>query len=492
MHFFFWIALLAGCTAPYENAGSLQVSAAGSGQYEIFLLQESQAQPLLSQGMGTFNQAKSLPAGQYILLADCSYKKVTVYSGQTTQEWAHVVEFVPPAGRKEQDLFVVRCNRYPQIHAVQEIRNRFQLRVFGGKTEIWAGMSSVTFSPSALKSELLRFPLAAVRVIAGTQSPSASYGEIPYFVSQLQNGVSITQGQKTNHWQFLMPGAYSITMNGTEQVLKLAAGQTYEVQSASLRFAAEGLQEEEYTRMTGSPPLVYIEEQFPFAVNTEILVLSGELRYRLDGSRKTELLTLQPGETHVHPLKTIWVESGCASWDLECAGQRKVYLYEEGGAYPFLESISDVPILYEGEGLLLSLEGSRGIRYRLSKEPHSRVKLGKIRVIPQPTYQQGYSTDLLRLESIQAPQVGVSHDVAYEKPTVFTVIVGNYRLRRYTNGPNGQRAATDFIVSAQFAKETVKVVPFYLSLPKFQKMQKKYEEWTTPHPHIDSYFIRRF
>lgn len=486
-----WLTLfLFSCSDPTTKSGYLHVAAGGDGQYEVFLLQESQSQPLLSQGMGVFNQAKALPPGQYVLLADCSYKTVTLYAGQTTKEWAHQVTFTRPLGRTEEDLFLVRCNRYPQIHAVQEIRNRFHLWVFGGKTEIWAGMSSLTFSPSISQSESLRFPLAAVRVVATETHPS--YGEIPYFVSQLQHGVSITQGQKANQWQFLLPGDYSITMNGTEQIIKLAAGQIQEIQSASLRFSAEGLEEAEYTRLTGSPPLVYIEDQYPFAVNADILVLAGALRYRLDGSRKTKTLQLQSGEKHVHPLNTIWVESGCATWDLECAGQRKIYLYEVGSAYPFLESISDVPILYEGEDLLLGLEGSRGIQYRLPKQPHARVKIGKVKVIPQPVYQPGYSTDLLRLEATQSTQLGVSHDISFEKPTVFTLLVGNYRLMRYTNAPNNQRNASDFTVSVQFAKETVKIVPFYLPLPKYQKMQKKFEEWTTPHPHIDSYFIQRF
>jgi len=481
-----------GCTQKEDPPGTLLVVAEGKGAYEIFHMQETENSQLISQGMGVFNEPKLVPPGQYVLLADCSYKVVTLYPNQITREVVHQVEFLPPQGRGERELFWVQCSRYPQIHAVQEIRNRFALQVFGGKRDILAGMSSLTFSLEGEAPSHLRFQLSALRVVA--ERNEASYGEIPYFVSQVQKGVSLTQEQKTNHWQFLLPGIYSVTMNGTERVVELLDNHTYELSSALIRFEAPHLDQAGYTKITGSPPFVFIEDQFPFSVNTDILILSGSLRYRLDGSRKTDTLTVGPGEQKKIELQTVFVESGCASWDLECAGQRKVQLYDEGSAYPFLDSVSDVPIMYQGDSVLLGVEGARGLLYRLpKKEPHLQLKMGKLKVIPQPLFQLGYMTDLLRLEPGQSTvQSGVSHDISYEKPTTFSLIVGTYRLARYTNGPNNFRASLEQNLTVLFGKETVKVMPYYLPLSKYQKVAGKFEEWMNPRQSIDSYFLHRF
>ena len=73
-------------------------------------------------------------------------------------------------------------------------------------------------------------------------------------------------------------------------------------------------------------------------------------------------------------------------------------LYRKGENYPFMESISDIPILYLGSDIQVGIAGSRDIRVNIPAMKNNVVfATGTLILEPELIPSKAYITDLVRL-----------------------------------------------------------------------------------------------
>src|SRR6476620_2969018 len=72
-----------------ERAGELLVRAPNPGSFEIYRIESEEPLQFISEQVGEFNQPLKLPAGHYLILADCSYENVILRPDENRTLVAH-------------------------------------------------------------------------------------------------------------------------------------------------------------------------------------------------------------------------------------------------------------------------------------------------------------------------------------------------------------------------------------------------------------------
>ncbi len=469
-----------------EQQGFLQVLAPKAGSYEIYDIVGGKNLQFVAQHTGAFNKEVPLPPGRYLVLADCSHQLVTIYPREISRLSAHMINFLPPTPPQEGDLFTIQCSRYQKSHLRQQLHNRYVLFLIDQAEELLVGMTPLSIPLKAgagagklPEPQVITLALASLQV---TADPGMGSGEVPYFVSPTKNLAVITQGQKMQRRQFLLPGSYVVGLNGSALALDLKAGEERSISAAGLRLSTSPRwNAETFTQVRGSPFHVEFNEGGHVLLpDTTYAVLPGKGQLSLVGesvSKGVELVSAQVSEV---PLHSVLVESGCSPWEWDCLGKREVSLYRQGEQYPFLESITDVPIPYFAGDIYLGVEGSSGLRYHIEASARDTVlHLGKITFVPQAQHQAGHVTELVRLEALHNPYVGYSFDIEAEGPSTLTVIAGSYVLSRYftTNSFDGRRSQIKQTVNVRpGGLETVEV-SYFLSENKAKIINEKMSKW---------------
>jgi hypothetical protein len=86
---------------------------------QIYRVDSESPLQLVSEHVGTFNEDVKLPAGRYLVLADCSSESVRVYAGQRKELVAHQINFLPAMAPAEQDRFSIQCERAEKTRSRQ-------------------------------------------------------------------------------------------------------------------------------------------------------------------------------------------------------------------------------------------------------------------------------------------------------------------------------------------------------------------------------------
>lgn len=478
-----------GCHFPGSD-GTLNVSGSKGGLYEIYRVDSENPIQLVSELVGTFNEDVKLPAGNYLVLADCSSQSVRIYAGKRKQLTAHQINFVPAMAPAEDDKFSIQCKRAEKTRSRQYFSNRFSLSMIGESHDILVGMVplSLEFSDETKAGAVKSFLLSAIKVEASPNTP----GDLSYFVSPAADLVSVTEKQQFGKWLYLLPGNYEVEVNGTKMKVTLADGEKRIISPAFIKvMTSPKVDLDLSSQIRGTPLFVEVNDGHWFNLNEEYAVLPGQTMLRLSGSTQPKVVELEEGESLHLPARSIKVDQGCSPWEWNCLGDLEVRLYQPGQPFPFTTGVTDVPLLFFEPEVQVGVEGSRNVRYRMPKGiSDSEIHLGYLEIIPKPVYVKGQITDLLRVEAHDAGLSGVTLDVVFDRPTRMPLVAGQYQVVHYvmSTGVDGVRRRTSQVLKIN-KEQTIRLpIQVYLSEKRMTAIRKPLvDSASTPSTAIDTH-----
>ena len=476
-----------GCETK-ARVGYLKVLAPRSeGSFDIYRIANESPLQFVSEEAGHFNAEVPLAPGSYLVLADCSSETIIIYPDQHATLVAHRVEFVPPHKPDAKDGFSIQCSRSDHTKSRQLISGCYELNILDGKRDLLVGMVPMhvdfTTMTGPHQPRVLTYKLSGLQVadFPGNRQ------DVDYFISPADELIAATKYQQFGRWEFLLPGRYAIEVNGTKMQVTMPEGQERIIKPALLRVAtSQDIDLDLPARIKGSPWLVEINNGHWLSFNETYPMLPGEATISISGSTESVDIDLVEGETKELQARSVTVDSGCAKVHPgeanSCLGEKGVSLYVPEEPYPFIESVTDIPILFidEDTPVLVGIEGSRDIVYEVPATVRDKtLAVGYAKMIPVAQHRPGQITDLVRVDSTGAPVSGHTLDINLERNTVMPLFAGNYKLDQFlsvTSGENSSRQNT----SRNFTIETGKTIeiefPVSWSEKKFSTMKKK-------HPH---------
>jgi hypothetical protein len=429
------LILTCGCVGDV-NQGTLTVQASSEGRYDVFKIANDKPLQLVSEIVGSFNVPIGLDPGRYLVLADCSSETIVVKSGRDVKLIADEVNFNPPKDIQQHDeSFIIQCTRHEETQTRQRLANQFRLNVLRGEWDILTGMTS--FRVSAVDKakhpdEPMKtsFDLAALRVSSFENARAGTR----YFVSPVESLVSLTESQVLGDWLFLLPGKYSVELNGSATQVDLTENHIQSLMPAFLRVEAPAEADLSLgPSIQGNSISVEINGGHWLSLNETYPVLPGAAKLRLLGSDTEHDVSLVSGQLNEQKVRSILVSLHCPPWDWGCLGSRRIFLYTKDAHYPFAQGITDVPLLFFDTEAWITVEGSREIRFEIPRNQlHFTAKTSTVRINPVQEFKPGLITDLVRVESMGNQFVGNTLDLSVEESSTLYLLPGSYQLIQYT------------------------------------------------------------
>lgn len=440
---------LASCTKQSAIRGSLFIHSPSSDSFEIFRVTSEQPFQYVSEHAGNYNTQINLVPGKYLVLADCSSQLVVISPGQTTKLIAGELEFIAPEGIDTNTSdFNIQCQQSQLTNAKQTLSNQYKLNLITGKHDILVGM--VPYKINMLDESQPNIAFSkSVKLGAIKVSSQHSFAKKPkFFVSPTNQLIDTTASQVFGQWILLLEGNYNIEVNGSKLAVGIKSGETKEIETAL--FTAETSEAIDLgwaEKVKGSPHLLKINDEHNLRFNEKTALLSSPQSIRIEGSSRTKEISLEPNEEFKLDVRSITVKRGCSPWEWNCLGKTEVLLYEDEQPYPFVESISDMPILLfdSDQPLWVGLDGSRDLKYKVNNAKSDvQINTGILKLVPMPAPKTNQITDLVRVESLGQNFSGNSLDISLTKVTEMPLITGSYLLSTFNtlSTQEGERRKT--------------------------------------------------
>lgn len=473
------IGIMGPACEKQPDPGFLKVEAPGAGTFEIYRIANESPLQAVSEQTGRFNEDVALAPGSYLVLADCSSETVVIYPGVHERLTAHRLRFMPPHTPSGRDNFGVQCSRSDKTKSRQHLSSSYELTVIHGKRDLLVGMVPMHVDFTGMSdpesSKDLTYRLSALQVA----NFEGNTQEISYFISPVDELIAATKYQRFGSWEYLLPGRYVVEVNGTRMQVDLTEGEERVVKPALLKVTTSPeIDLDQPARIKGSPWLVEINTGHWLNFNETYPVLPGVATVAISGSSQSIEIALTEGEATELKARSITVNSGCAEGDEACLGDRAVSLALPDEPYPFLESVSDIPVLFIDRGLpvLVGVEGSRDITYEIPANVRDKtVHIGYVQLTPEPQYRPGQVTDLVRIEGTGAPFGGHTLDIALEKPTLMPLIAGTYHLAQFISGTTADIDRRNLTrgVTVEAGKTVDVSFPVYFTEKKYNAYKKR-------------------
>jgi hypothetical protein len=455
--------------------GELFLKAPGDGSYEIYRIANESPLQFISEQSGKFNQNVSLSPGRYLVLSDCSSETVTIYPETQKVLTIHRITFEPPMPPKAEDSFAIQCSQSEKTKSLQNLNRQFELFLIHGKRDLLVGMVPIHIDFTAMEhpyeSKHITYKLAGLQV-----GQNNYHFDATYFVSPVDRMIAATKYQPFGTWEFLLKGRYTIEVNGTTMDVTLSEGEMRIIKPALFKVStSESIGLAQPAKLKGSPWMIEINSGHWLTFNESYPVLPGNAIVGINGS--SQFLELPVAEDQVIDLqaRSVTVDSLCQPEDISCFGSHNISLYEPEEPYPFVESISDIPILFidQAKPILIGVEGSRDITYEINTTTRDRtVKLGYLKLIPQPQHRVGHTTDLVRINTMGPPYRGHSLDINLENPTMMPLIEGTYKFEHFVAVPEGDRRNLDRTITIEPGKTFELSFPVFLTEKKWLSLKK--------------------
>lgn len=472
------ILLVPACTEKNET-GQLFIESSVPGYYEIYKISGESPFQFTSEQTGEFNKDVALAPGSYLVLSDCSSESVIIYPNQQRRLVSHRVEFIPPHVAEKRDGFSIQCNRSEKTRSRQNISGRFELNVIHGKRDMLVGMVPVHINFEELDQpdlpKTLKYQLSALKV----ESVADLSQSFSFFISPQDEMIAATKYQAFGNWDFLLPGKYVLEVNGSRMLVELAAGERRTIQPARLRVTSgEEVDLNTATRITGSPWLIEVNGGHSLNFNETYPILPGKISINISGSAQTAEYELVEGQSLEVPVNSIMVHNRCKQDEISCEGGRTITLSFPEETYPFIESVTDIPVLYidNGTPVHVGIEGSRDVVYEIKGDNRNQqLYTGLVRLVPVIQFKQGQTTDLVRVDGIEPLTKGHTLDLSLEEPTLMPLIAGSYHLAQFLSSSTseGDRRQNDRRINIQKGDLQEIEFPVYLSEKKWQLFRKK-------------------
>ncbi len=492
------LILLGACDRKPEQ-GYLRVDAPAAGSFEIYRIANETPLQFISEQAGSFGKELSLAPGSYLVLADCSSEQVIIYPGLHEQLAVHRIEFVPPHVPLALDSFSIQCSRSDKTRSRQLIEGRYELNMFAGKRDLLVGMVPMHVELEAVPSKASPDKSAESAVDKSREATAkhrlsalqvadfeGNKDDVSFFVSPVDELISVTKYQRFGHWEFLLPGHYALEVNGTRMQVDLHEGEERIIKPALLKVSTSSTVDlDQPAKIKGSPWLVEINAGHWLNFNEVYPILPGTAQVGISGSSQTVEINPAEGQALELNARSVSVDLGCPTEELSCKGDRDISLSLTDEPYPFVESVSDIPILFidEGTPVLVGVGGSRDIAYEVPASVRDKtLSVGYVKLVPVPVHRPGQQTDFARVDALGAPLAGHTLDIILERPTLMPLIAGAYQLTHFVSGnaPEAGRQNHNLNFHVDPGKTVTLEFPVYLSEKKFAAWKKAHHYKADP------------
>lgn len=471
-------SLLSACQKSEKNGSLLINAASGDIPIEIFKISDDEKSfNLTGEVIGKPNSPVQLTPGTYLVMADCSHELIVVRPGELVELNLTKVKFLTPDLDFDSSTLSIQCDKFRASIFRQQITGQFELNVLEGSRNILVNMSPLNLK---LTKDHMHNPLviklAALKVGDNSKDTSRTTTE-KYFVSLLEGTVSVTKPVRLGHWFLGIPGKYDVSINGSSVRTTLFEGQSTVFQLGKLKVASpQSLDLSLISKIRGYPYVITINGTHELLPNETYHLLPGVLNISLDNSNQRTVVEIYENTLTKIPLKSVKISIDCAPWEWECLGKGEIMLYRKGENYPFMESISDIPILYLGSDIQVGIAGSRDIRVNIPAMKNNVVfATGTLILEPELIPSKAYITDLVRLAAIQHPITGKTLDISKLHPTKMRLVAGRYKIEFYQSslGTNEERWHTRKSIVISENNITKIKIPFHVKEKNYNKLVKK-------------------
>lgn len=428
MRRYFLVLLVFSAVLPLTQAcvqaqphGALLIKADTTNQvpYSIYRIAANKPLQLLARHQGTYNHQLSLPASEYLVLADCSHAKVQIKAGQLTELHALHLEFVP-LPQVQKSYFPLQCSQFEALDLRQSFRNKFRFWLL--KPQVNLRIAAKPLAIDFKDKHYLRYDLSALRVGANAQAQQTRQKE-DYFIYPQGNLLAVTKRQQVGQWISLLAGEYVVEFNGTSITVSLQAREQLTLPTASLVIAANNASVSDVALFNTGKTIYY---------NQPFITLPTTLRLSL---HRTSLpLTLKLTDAMTITARSIVLVPPCVT-ETACQEQHlQFFLYEQGEKIPFVSAKIGERVFFARANVSVAIEGTQGITYRLPDSNRDTVfKLGKLKVNYSQHRNSKRYTDLLRLEAQGRSMTGNSMDLRFGGEHGTLLIAGRYRVAHYVS-----------------------------------------------------------
>ncbi|MEN9529720.1 MAG: hypothetical protein RI932_1593 [Pseudomonadota bacterium] len=346
-----------------------------------------------------------------------------------------------------------------------EWKNRREFDILPGTTEFRIGGRLVKIENHGENSDKILLDLYPVTIVSTFQDNDARFYLTPE--EKEPKSESSVVGMSANGSSWLLPGEYSLEVNGTRRKLSIERGALTEISVGVLRIdMPKNFPMEDRLRAGGQPVFVYLDTGALLNMDTDYLVFPGSYKVSIEGSEVQDEFLVEAGLRTVVKTFAARVDvPPCPESFKSCRNPPGVTIHREQKPYALMTVEPKLPfILLEG-AYEYGVEGLRGIKRNLQRRSDALAgePLARVKIKWDVRQAQGrFRTDLVRIESRGTNVFGRSLDLLFHKPEEVYVPAGSYDLTYFLGDPLGDRVKTRQSLMLEPGQTREVVVPIYL------------------------------
>lgn len=402
-----------------------------------------------------------LRAGEYLLLAHCSHEHLRIRQHHNLQIKLKQLTFIPPKlPPHETGTLTIHCDRFHPGMFHQTLTNIYKLYLLHDHQRLFIHTAPYEIAAhhdhdvhlAALKVQAPQLQQPPAEAWSKTFPTEPSSNAPYFFLTRAASTGAIARPLPLNEWTYLLPGTYTITINGTHQTVDLAPGQAHTIPLGQLSVhIPTSIDLKAYAITTGHPftyELITPAGRHHLYPNTNYMLLSGDYRLRIQGAHHHWPIMIKPHRRTHQALHALTVYNSCDP-PQPCAQTTTISLFRGQPTQLILQAPSDVPIFFAHANLTLTTHRSLGLQTPLTltdaqqKTPtHLHLTLGEVHFLAQTTHHPTKTTELVRIETLgthhqdeakPTSPVHYSEDIRRRSTSESTVLLfpGQYQLVAY-------------------------------------------------------------
>jgi hypothetical protein len=342
---------------------------------------------------------------------------------------------------------------------------RREFDILPGTTEIRIGGRVVKFENQGEINDPIRLDLYPVAINSQFPDIHARFYLSPEEKESKNELSAVSLEANTPTW--LLPGDYTIEVNGTRRKVTVERGARTDIAVGVLRIhMPPSFPLEERLKLGGQPVFVYIDSGALLNLDTDYLVFPGTYTVSIEGTEVQEEVQVNGGEKTVIRTFAARVDVPPCSEQLKtCKSAPRITIHRDQKPYPLMIVEPRVPFLLLDGNYEYGVEGLRGIKKSLQKrsEDLAGEPLARVRLKWDVRQSQGRSrTDLVRIESRGQNTFGRSLDLLFHKPDEVYVPAGHYELTYFVGDPSLERSKSRQTLHLEPGQTRDVVIPLYV------------------------------
>lgn len=356
-----------------------------------------------------------------------------------------------------------------------EWTERREFDVLPGDTEIKIAGKPFQIRNFAETSDNIAIDLYPVRILSAFPETNARF-YLTAIDSENKKSHAVI-GLPPNGSAWLLPGEYSLEVNGTRKNLLIEKGAITEVSVGVLRVEIPpNFPIEERLKAGGQPVFVYLDTGALLNPDTDYVVFPGAYNVSIEGSEVQERFEVSEGKRTIVKTFAARIDAPACPESLpKCKSRPTITIHKDQKPYALMTVESGLPFLLLEGTFEYGVEGMRGIKKSLARrgEKLAGESLARLLITWQLRPAQGrYRTDLVRLESKGQSAYGKSLDLLFHKPDEVYVPAGLYDLTYFLGDPLLDRSKSRQAVSLEPGQTREVTVPVYVSTSETQDAEK--------------------